>query len=78
MHGSEQINQMATTTNTMVELCQQLTKAKVAQGSQIAISITKMDGLKKMVENLKPTKGMSTPNSSIKKFPLCNKGHKKG
>ena len=61
----------------MVELCQQLTKAKVAQGNQIAILITKMDELTKMVENLKPTKGMSTPNSSIKKFPLCNKGHKK-
>ena len=78
MHDSEQINQMATTTNTIVELCQQLTKAKVDQGNQIGILITKMDELTKIVEKLKQTKGTVTLKNGNKKCPLCKKGHKKG
>ena len=54
----------------MVELFQQLTKAKVEQDNQIVIFITNIDELTKMVETLKPTKGTSTPNNGIKTFLL--------
>ena len=73
-HDSEQINQMATATNTMVEICQQLTEAKVEQGNQITILITKMDELTKMVEKLKPAEGARTPNNDNNEFPSVQEG----
>ena len=62
----------------MLELCQQLTKAKVEQGNQIVILITNMYEFTNMVEKLKPTKGTSTQNNGNNKYPLCKEGHKKG
>ena len=62
----------------MVEICQQITKAKVEQGNKISILITNMDELTNMVEKMKPTKGTSTPNNGNNKCPLYKKGHKNG
>ena len=74
LHNSEKTNQVVTTINTMVELCQQLTEAKVEQGNQITILITKMDELKNMVEKLKPAEGASTPNNDNNEFPSVQEG----
>ena len=68
---------MAKTTNTKLELYQQLTEAKVEQRNQIAIFITNMDELTKMVKKLKPTQDTSMLNNGNNKFLMCKKGHKK-
>ena len=51
-HDSEQINAMANTTNSMVDLYAQLAVAKSEQGAQISQLNTKIDRPKKLIEKL--------------------------
>ena len=62
-HDLEQINAMANTTNSMVELCAQLAVAKAEQGAQIAQLNTKIDRLTKMVEKLATPTPTTTPDN---------------
>ena len=62
-HDLEQINAMANTTNSMVELCAQLAVAKAAQRVQIAELNTKIDLLTKMVEKLATPTPTTTPTT---------------
>ena len=67
-HDSDQINAMANTTNSMVDLCAQLAVSKAEQGAQIAQLNTKIDRLTKLVEKLAtptPTKTPTTGESDI-------------
>ena len=54
IHGLEQINVMANTTKSMVELCAQLALAKAEQVAHIAQLNTKIDRLKKWQKNSQP------------------------
>ena len=78
-HDLEQINVMANTTKSMVELCAQLAVAKAEHGAQISELSTKIDLLTKMVEKLaipKPTK--TTTTRRIGNCLKYKKRHKKG
>ena len=78
-HDLEQINAMANTTSSMVELCAQLVLAKEEQGAHIAELNTKIDMPTKMVEKLAiPTPMKTTTTRRIKNCPKCEKRHKKG
>ena len=75
----EQINAMANTKKSMVELCAPLAVAKVEQGAQIAELNTKIDLLTKMVEKLAIPKPMKTTTTRrIGNYPKCEKRHEKG
>ena len=45
----EQMNQMASTNEAMVELCQNLTEAKIQQGKQITDLIVQVEKLNKLL-----------------------------
>ena len=78
-HDLEQINAMANTTNSMVELCAQLAVAKAEQRVQIAELNTKIDLLTKMVEKITiPTPTKTTTRRRIGNCTKCKKRHEKG
>ena len=78
-HDSEQINAMANTTNSMVELCTQLAVAKAELGVQISELNTRIDLLTKMVEKLAiPTPTKTTTMRRIGHCPKCENRHEKG
>ena len=62
-HDLEQINAMANTTDSMVELCAQLSVAKAEQGAHIAELNTKIDRLTKLVEKLATPTPTTTPTT---------------
>ena len=78
-HDSEQINAMAKTTNSMVELCAKIAVAKAEQGTQIAELKMKIDLLTKMSEKLViPTPKKTTTTRRIGNITKCEKRHEKG
>ena len=79
----EQINQMASTHEEMVELCQQLTEAKIQQGKQIIELILQVAKLTKLLteKSMNPDGSdcsKCTAASRYEKCDTCKKIHKKG
>ena len=77
------MNQMASTKEAMVELCQQLTEAKMQQGKQITELIVQVAKLTKLLtkKSTKPAGSdcrKRTASSRYKKCDMCKKVHKKG
>ena len=72
----EQINAMANTTNSMLELCAQLAVAKAEQGANISQLNTKIDQLTKLVEKLATQTPTTTPTMGrIGHCTKCEKRH---
>ena len=79
IHDLEQINAMANTTNSMVELCAQLASPKTEQGAQIAELNTKVDLPTKMVKKLATPMPMKTTTTRrIGHCTKCKKRHEIG
>ena len=77
------MNQMASTKEAMVELCQQLTEAKMQQGKQITELIVQVAKLAKLLtEKITKPSGSycsgRTASIRYKKCDTCKKIHKKG
>ena len=78
-HDLEQINAMANTTNSMVELRAQLSVAKAEQGEKISQLNTKIDWLTKLVEKLATPTPPTTPTTRrIGHGTKCEKRHEIG
>ena len=79
----EQMNQMVSTKEAMVELCQYMTEAKIQQGKQISDLILQVAKLTKLLTE-KSTKiagserSKHTDASRYEKCDKCKKVHKKG
>ena len=78
-HDSEQINAMANTTNSMVELCAQISVAKAEQGAHIAQLNKEIDRLIKLVERLATPTPTTTPTTRrIGHCTECKEHHEIG
>ena len=79
----EQMDQMASTNEAMVELCQNLTEAKIQQGKQITDLIVQVEKLNKLLMEESTTPARSdyserTASIRYEKCDTCKKIHKKG
>ena len=79
----EQMNQMASTNDAMVELCQYLTEVKIQQCKQIIELILQVAKLTKLLTEKRTNPAGSdcskcTAASQYKKCDTCKKTHKKG
>ena len=78
-HDLKQMNVMANTKNSIVELCAQLAVAKEELGTQIKELNTKIDMISKMVEKLAtPTPTKTTATTIIRHCTMCKKRHENG
>ena len=79
----DQMNQMTTTNEAIVELCQQRTEANIQQGKQITEIILQVENLTKLLteKRTKPAgseRSERTAASRYGKCDKCKKVHKKG